>query len=167
MMRRNPAAIYDKTQQERDNIQGSGTALQQICSKTEPAKIVVRFLNGEVLKGYTNNFFPNKPIFKVTPLNAHNPSETRTVQIKDLKALFFVRDFDGDSSYNEEKSFPQDKQHPGRKIEITFHDNETLVGTTFGYDPNRPGFFLHPADSQSNNERIFAVSAAVKKIRYL
>ena len=167
MIHRNSAVVYDKTEQKQDNRHGSGTACQQLCSKTEPAKIVVRFLNGEVVKGYTNNFFPNKPVFKVTPLNAHNPSETRTVQIKDLKALFFVRDFNGTPSYNEDKSFPHDKHHPGRKIEITFHDNEMLVGTTFGYDPNRPGFFLHPVDSQSNNERIFAVSAAVKKIRYL
>lgn len=166
-MHRNSAVVYDKIKQKRDNIRGSENALQQLCNKTEPAKIVVRFMNGEVLKGYTNNFFPNKPVFKVTPLNAHNPSETKTVDIKDLKALFFVRDFDGNPSYNEEKSFSPDKQHPGRKIEITFHDNETLIGTTFGYDPNRPGFFLHQADSKSNNERIFAVSAAVKKIRYL
>lgn len=166
-MHRNSDVVYDTMKQKRDNIRGSENALQQLCNKTEPAKIVVRFMNGEVLKGYTNNFFPNKPVFKVTPLNAHNPSETKTVDIKDLKALFFVRDFDGIPSYNEEKSFSPDKQHPGRKIEITFHDNETLVGTTFGYDPNRPGFFLHPVDSKSNNERIFAVSAAVKKIRYL
>lgn len=166
-MHQNPAVAYDKMKQKSDNIRGSEAALRQLCNKTEPAKIVVRFMNGEVLKGYTNNFFPNKHAFKVAPLNAPHHSEAKTVYVKDLKALFFVRDFDGNPSYNEEKSFSPDKQHPGRKIEITFHDNETLIGTTLGYDPNRPGFFLHPADSKSNNERIFVVSAAVKKIRYM
>ena len=34
----------------------------------EPSKIVVRYLNGSTVKGFTQNFFPNKSVFHLTPL---------------------------------------------------------------------------------------------------
>jgi hypothetical protein len=52
-------------------------------------------------------------------------------------------------------------------VEITFTDGETLVGSTLGYDPKRPGFFIFPADPESNNARVFALSKAVRLVRYL
>jgi hypothetical protein len=36
-----------------------------------------------------------------------------------------------------------------------------------GYQPNRSGFFLVPADPESNNERCYIVSAAVKKVEFV
>ncbi|MGH7267802.1 MAG: DUF6982 domain-containing protein [Candidatus Rokuibacteriota bacterium] len=45
--------------------------------------------------------------------------------------------------------------------------DDALVGYTLGYDPARAGFFLFPADPQSNNLRVFAVTAAVRRVRYL
>jgi hypothetical protein len=38
------------------------------------------------------------------------------------------------------------------------------VGTSLTYDATRPGFFLFPADPQSNNERVFVVRAATTKV---
>ncbi|MEW6001569.1 MAG: hypothetical protein AB1638_02825 [Nitrospirota bacterium] len=132
----------------------------------EQIKIVVRYADGRVIKGYTRDFFPNKSLFHLHP--ADKPSgEGIEVLLKDLKAIFFVRDFEGKPSYNERKDFTEGKQSPGRKIEITFADGEMLVGTIMGYDPQRPGFFLFPPDPQSNNLRIFVVSKAVSKFRYL
>jgi hypothetical protein len=55
----------------------------------------------------------------------------------------------------------------GKKIEVTFKDGEVLVGTTTGYDTQRPGFFLFPADDKTNNTRTFVVTAAVKGVRFL
>ena len=56
----------------------------------------------------------------------------------------------------------------GKKIEVTFKDGEVLVGTTMGYDAQRPGFFLFPADDTTNNTRTFVVAAAaVKNVRFL
>lgn len=87
--------------------------------------------------------------------------------MKELKAIFFVKDFDGNYTYDERKKYFEGEKPSGRKIEVTFRDGEVLVGTTLGYDPNRPGFFVFPADPKSNNLRVFAVSSAVKKVRYL
>ena len=132
----------------------------------EPVKVVVRYVNGKGVKGFSQDFFPNKDRFHVYP--ATKPSgEAFEVLVKDLKAVFFVKDFVGDYLYNERKEYIQEEKPSGRKIEVTFKDGEVLVGTTLGYDPSRPGFFLFPADPKSNNLRVFAVTTAVKKVRYL
>ncbi len=132
----------------------------------EPLKVVVRYTDGRIIKGFSQDFFPNKDRFHISP--ADKPSgEGIEVSIKVLKAIFFVRDFAGDAQYNERKEYTQADKPSGRKIEVTFKDGEILVGTTMGYDPNRPGFFLFPVDPKSNNIRVFAVTAAVKRVRYL
>lgn len=130
----------------------------------EQVKVVAHFVTGELVKGYTNDFFPKKPSFHI----GSNPSEQGTeIAIKDLKALFFVKDFAGDPSRETKKSFQEGKIYQGRKAEVTFMDGETIAGTIQSYDEERPGFFIIPADENDNNSRVFAVSAAVKDIKFL
>jgi hypothetical protein len=132
----------------------------------EPVKVVARYLTGKRVKGFSQDFFPNKDRFHVYP--AAKPSgEAFEVLVKELKAIFFVQDFAGNPLYNERKKYMEGEKPSGRKVEVTFMDGEVLVGTTLGYDPSRPGFFLFPADPKSNNIRVFAISTAVKKVRYL
>jgi hypothetical protein len=132
----------------------------------EAIKVVARYIDGKIVKGLSQDFFPNKDRFHVYP--ADKPSgEGVEILLKELKAVFFVRDFVGNYQYNERKEYVSGDKPSGRKIEVTFADGEVLVGTTLGYDPKRPGFFLFPADPQSNNIRVFAVTTAVKKVRYL
>ena len=50
---------------------------------------------------------------------------------------------------------------------MTFKDGEVLVGSTQGYQQDRPGFFLVPADPRSNNDRIYVVTTAVEKVSFL
>ena len=85
----------------------------------------------------------------------------------ELKALFFVRDLAGDPTRRESQKFSADRPALGRKMQVEFPDGETLVGTTQGYQPQRSGFFLVPADSASNNERCFVVSAAALEVKPL
>lgn len=135
-------------------------------AEMEPVKVVARYTNGRVIKGFTQDFFPNKDRFHLYP--AAKPSgEATEVLVKELKAIFFVQDFVGNRLYKERKKYIEGEQPSGRKVEVTFIDGEVLVGSTLGYDPSRPGFFFFPADPKSNNIRVFAVSTAVKKVRYL
>jgi hypothetical protein len=132
----------------------------------EPIKVVARYSNGKRVKGFSQDFFPNKDCFHIYP--AAKPSgEAVEVLVKELKAIFFVKDFAGNYLYNERKKYLQEEKPSGRKIEVTFKDGEVLVGSTLGYDPSRPGFFLFPVDPKCNNIRVFAVTAAVKTVRYL
>jgi hypothetical protein len=135
-------------------------------SSVEPIKVIARYVDGKVIKGLSQDFFPNKDRFHLHL--ADKPSgEAMEVLVKELKAVFFVRDFSGDSQYDERKNYMEGEKPTGRKIEVTFKDGEVMVGSTLGYEPNRPGFFLFPADPMSNNIRVFVVSATVRKIRFL
>ncbi|MBN1637129.1 MAG: hypothetical protein JW920_11470 [Deltaproteobacteria bacterium] len=130
-------------------------------------KIVARFSDGRVLKGVTHDFAPNKPSFHLF-MNSGVPSnEPIEINISDLKAVFFVKDYGGNSAYNERKDFLSEDKSYGKKVKIVFSDGEILAGTSMGIDLNRPGLFLAPADPQSNNSRIFVVSSAVKEIQQL
>ena len=129
-------------------------------------KIVARYRDGRVRKGYTENFFPDKPKFHLRPLDAADPGKSEEVTLGELKAVFFVRDFSGDRVYKERKTLMEGEKTQGRVVEVTFVDGEMLVGTTMGYDPRRPGYFIFPIDPKSNNLKIFVVSAAVRSSRY-
>jgi hypothetical protein len=133
----------------------------------ERSKIVVRRLNGTTLKGFTQNFFPNKTVFHITPLDGEAGKGPVEVSLDQLKAIFFVRDFLGDKTFREKKQLAVGEKPQGRLIEVTCKDGEVIVGTTTGYDPRRPGFFLFPVDGKSNNTKAFIVSAAVGKTRFL
>ncbi len=135
----------------------------------EPVKVVAHYLQGKIVKGFTQDFLPNKDRFHLHPLTKA-PNETGPpveILVKDLKALFFVRDFGGNAQHIERKKYIEGEHPQGRKMEVTFSDGEVMVGTTLGYDPSRPGFFIFPADPKSNNIRVFAVSTSVKKVRQL
>ena len=132
-----------------------------------PAKIVVRYADGTVLKGYSQDFSPTAQQFHVRRDAVGGSDPGQRVMMRDLKAIFFVRNFAGNSAYKEQKEFVVGTPLSGRKMEITFTDGEVLVGTTTGYDAQRPGFFLFPVDGQSNNARIFIVQTVVKKVRFI
>ena len=133
----------------------------------EQTKVVVRYANGVIVKGFIQNFSPNKDWFHLTP--ADKPSGgTMEIFMKRLKAVFVVRDFNGNPQYNERKMYIDGENPSGMKLEVTFADGEVMVGSTLlNYDPKRQGNFIIPADPQSNNIRVFVISSAVKSVRQL
>jgi len=132
----------------------------------EKVKVVVRYGDGRLNKGFTEDFFPNKERFHLIPAN-NTSGVPIEVSMKDLKAIFMVRDFIGNRLYKERKKYIEGEKPSGKKVEVTFMDGEVLVGSTLGYDPKRQGFFIFPADSKSNNIRVYVVSSAAEKVRYL
>ncbi len=133
----------------------------------EPSKIVARYFDGRTVKGTTQNFFPNKPIFHVKRHGGTGPGDVIEVSLDDLKAIFFVRDFTGNAKHVERKQLTPGERSQGRLMEVTCKDGEVIVGTTTGYDPKRPGFFLFPIDPSANNARVFMVNSAVQTARFL
>lgn len=130
-------------------------------------KVVARYIDGRVVKGITADFFQTKDLFHLRPSTDPDTATPVEIRTKELKALFFVKDFEGKPDRVEKKEF--DPAHPpaGRRITVKFKDGESLVGTTTGYQPGRPGFFLVPADTDSNTERAFVVAAATKEISFI
>ena len=133
----------------------------------EPTKVVVKYLNGKVIKGFMQNFSPNKDRFHLIPADKASGG-TIDVMVKHLKAIFVVRDFIGNPQYDERKKYVEGEKPSGLKLEVTFTDGEVIAGSTLlGYDPKRQGNFISPADPNSNNIRVFVVSSAVKSVRQL
>ncbi len=128
-------------------------------------QLVARSRDGRTLKGISNDFVPSKDLFHLLLAGSPPGAVPVEVLISSLKAVFFVRDLQGSADHQKSNTF--DRQMVGRKIRVVFHDGEELVGTTNGYQPGRPGFFVFPADSASNNERCFVVTAATKEITFL
>lgn len=135
-------------------------------------KVVIRFNNGTPLKGNLKEFSPESQhiLFKETGDNSY-----KNIPWQELKAIFFVRAFEGDSEYREKKRYGIRKSE-GRKMFIKFNDGESMIGYLQGDVPwdkgfflSRPdekkkGFFLVPADGESNNIRVFVVSSSVMDI---
>jgi hypothetical protein len=129
-------------------------------------RIVAHFQDGQILKGFTNDFLPAKDHFHLSSEGQPAGTKPREIRCADLKALFFVKTFEGDPLHHD-LTDPAAAAGPGRRIRVVFKDGEILVGTTQGYDRSRPGFFVVPADSQSNNERCFVVAAATQEVAFL
>jgi hypothetical protein len=127
------------------------------------AKIIARRLDGTVLKGHTRNFDPGRSAFTLMIADAPEGEREVTIRLDQLKAVFFVKDFEGNPEYNEKKEFFDPLV--GRRLQVTFTDGETLFGTSLSYDAAREGFFLFPVDRFSNNDKVFVVAAAVAHIK--
>jgi hypothetical protein len=127
--------------------------------------VILRYLDGRALKGFSNDFSAARTQFHLWPSVGAPPSEQMIVPLARLKAVFFVRDFDGNPAYVDRQEF--ETAPPGRKIEVTFLDGEVMIGSTLSYRPEGTGFFLSPADPRSNNARVFVVCGSVRHARFI
>lgn len=125
-------------------------------------KVVARYLDGRLVKGYTFDFGPAQPRFHVFAESSASGASTQ-VLLRDLKALFFVRDLAGDPARHDATKFPPGAA-TGPHVEVRFRDGELMVGTVEGSATDSPGFFLVPADPGSNNLRVYVLAAATRSV---
>ena len=132
-----------------------------------PNKVIARFRDGHLLKGFTNDFNPGRDSFHITEDGL--PQEALPVKVmrETLKAVFFVKDFEGNPAHHEKTEFASTQPAPGRRIRVEFMDGEILIGTTLGYQRGRPGFFLESVDDESNTLRCYVVTSATKNILFV
>lgn len=131
---------------------------------SETNKVVVHSLGGKVLKGTTQDFFPNRPLFHVQPQDGHPVVE---VKARQLKAVFFVKDFVGQATRRDVRGFiaaPGETAH-GKKLAVRFKDGELLCGYSLSYSADRDGFFMFPSDAGGNNLRIYVVTSACAEVK--
>jgi len=135
-------------------------------------KVVTRLIDGKVLKGYIKEFSPEQS--KVS-IEEELTGDMHPVKIGDVKAVFFVRSFEGDHEHKERKSYGIAKVK-GQRVFVKFRDGEGLVGFLEGDVPwekgfflskqgsARKGFFLLPVDEDTNNIKVFVVSSSVDAV---
>ena len=129
-------------------------------------RAILRFLDGRMLKGFIRNF---------TLADDHvfiddESSDSQKVKLKELKAIFFVKKFEGDKDHREKKSFAGTKR-TGKRLFVKFKDGEQMTGYLEGDTPwdkgffldlkKTSGFFLRPVDEESNNLKVFVVTSAL------
>lgn len=129
---------------------------------SELNRVVARFLDGTTLKGTTEDFYPNRPTFHVVIAGDPRAQEVRCAQ---LKAVFFVKEFAGDSAREDVPGYGGNgTQGQGKKIAVQFKDGEILCGFTLSYTTDRSGFFVMPADEAGNNLRVYVLKHATRKV---
>ena len=122
--------------------------------------VAVRFLDGTVLKGRTVDFKPACTSFHIRT----EDGLASLVECAGLKAVFFIRSPEGDSSHEEKKAF-NDTKAIEKPIWIEFTDGERLAGRSSALAPGKPGFFFTPTDTESNMERVYVFRAAIREVR--
>lgn len=128
-------------------------------------RVVAHFIDHTVIKGTSADVDPKRPLCHVqTPDRG-----VVEVDLRQVKALFFVRDFDGKPDYDESNApAPGDQRLRGtRQVEIEFADGELLGGLMNRYPPLGPFFFVLPLDQASNNIRILVNRESVSSMRPL
>ena len=80
-------------------------------------KVVLNFKGSSIRKGTTENFFPNKEVFHV---KENGTGEVFEVNFAALKAVYFVKTFDGNSEYQERTDV--ERTGFGKKIRVLLKD---------------------------------------------
>lgn len=120
-------------------------------------RVVAHYLDGRVLKGTTQDFIPTRSAFHLLPFSGTGAAVS--VRLAELKAVFFVKDLDGNADRLDVPAFTGGAAENayGKKIAVRFPDGELLCGYSLAYRAERDGFFLTPMNARANNDRIFVV----------
>jgi hypothetical protein len=124
--------------------------------------VVVRYRDGGMVKGVTEDFAPGRSEFSVIQ---QNRGRVTIRNFEGVKAVFFVKTLDGNRLYEEHRDFAVANQF-GRKTIVIFHDKEEMSGYTLIGHTDQPVFFLFPVDRQSNNAKVLIIKDAVADIRF-
>ncbi len=142
-------------------------------------KVVARLRDVNTIKGFLDvlpvedfsSLFLDTPysLPPEIPLHCVGSEETRSLSLDSLKALFFVKSFEGRKGYREIKFFEKNPPIKGLWVRLKFYDEEYLEGVVrnsvqFLLDQ---GFFLKPPDLQSNNEILYVVKNSLADFRVL
>jgi hypothetical protein len=121
----------------------------------EPQRVVAHFKDGRIIKGYTRDFIP--PLKNFTITSEEYSDDSTEICTTDLKALFFVKSFDGNKQYVAKNTFDDaymlDRQ--GLKVKVKFFDGEVLRGTTPDPTSIFKGFYVIPVDPKGNNDKVY------------
>lgn len=122
-------------------------------------KIVAHQRDGKLVKGFAAFEGCQEDIFVI----CRNGKKV-SLELSELKAVFFVRDFNGNAERREFKFSKSQSVGNYVWVAVEMFDGEILEGRVennvdFVLDD---GFFLYPTDEFSNNEKVLVAKAAVK-----
>jgi hypothetical protein len=135
----------------------------------ENQKVILRFIDGKMLKGYIRDLKIAEDYLYLEDESNHQLK----VRLKELKAIFYVRKFEGERGHMEKKTL-SGTSTGAKRVFVKFKDGETIMGIMEGEIPWGKGSFLEsmkekaftivPVDEGSNNLRIVVVTTAVEDV---
>ena len=139
------------------------------------SRVVVLLADGTRMKGFSRIFNPIDVKFHLSPVGPDGETgEKREIRLSDTLAVFFVRDF----AFGRERRYePEDDLSPmprppsvgGRAARVPTVWGEVLVGLTYDYRAEDPGFFLFPTDPLNralNLERAYLTRRAIEGVEF-
>ena len=127
-------------------------------------KVVVTFADRTTLQGYLNPMrLPDDPLAVLTTNGEH-----REVPLKEIRAVYFVRDFTDDYE-PERKAFFSRPKLDGLWVRLKFRDNETLEGVVSNdlLALLDSGIQITPPDLNGAAVRIFVPRSALSEVTVL
>jgi hypothetical protein len=149
-----------------------GTSVSQADAELAARrKVIIRDVNGSLLRGYLS---PEDET--ALQENAAEPfvvkaedGNFQVVKPPEIKAIFFVKSFEGSPNYSEFKVFTNRPNGRGVWIRVQFRDGEVMEGVT----PNslatyfNPAFYLTPPDPASNNQTVLVSKRSLREMQVL
>ena len=125
------------------------------------SKVVVHGSDGKIYKGHSSDFTPMLPYFHLTTIE--KPADSVKIWLDNLKAVFIVVDFNGDSLHKDIHNFNENPFF-GRHVVVNFRDGEKFYGTSELTHRDPAGFYIFPADPDSNIIRAYVLSSAIASV---
>ncbi len=135
-----------------------------ITQSAKAPQVVIAYLDGRRVRGYVFDFSPMRATCKVFSSPAAHAQEGELVELRNLKAIFFLQDTSGDGA---EQPVRTSVNAQRRQLEVLFRDGEHLQGATEGYSKERLGFFMVPEDPTGKILRVFVVNVNVKEVKWI
>jgi hypothetical protein len=130
-------------------------------------KVVAHFLTKEIKKGTAYDFTSDAPMMHLLLLDDAGKRQVDRINLDLIKAIFFVRDHEGNNLYKEKNEFETGKTVYGKKLSVEFHDGEKIVGYSVNNPSQKKRFVMIPADPNGNNLKILINTDTIKDLAYL
>lgn len=135
-------------------------------SSSTNKKVVIYRFDRESIAGFVSpqTWLATSGVEVLTPAGA-----VATVPYGEIKAVCFVKDFDGGVWAGERRLFASRPKTEGLWVRALFRDNDFVEGIL----PNEllqleaQGYLVAPPDASSNNQRVFLPRTALKEMKVI
>lgn len=134
-------------------------------------KVVIRYAEGTLLRGYVSSadeaaLWSGQAESAVVQTIDGKRAEIRP---EEIKAVFFVKSFEGSPDYSEFKVFTNRPSGKGVWVRVHFQDGEIMEGVA----PNclntytKSAFYMTPPDPGSNNQAVLVSKQYLREMHVL
>jgi len=147
-----------EVKRDRDEAEGRRSGLRRRHTRQ---KFVVRYTDGKLDCGYCYALNPDEEGFYLDKADTEGEPSGKTVPVRfsDLKAVFYVKTFDG--KFDKRERF-REWEPEGDELILEFKDGEKMRGRSLHpYNPRDARFHFVPKESNTNNQCVLVETSAL------